>query len=175
MCGYPLNSPLDFRAPENYVFMPQWAMQSLGLRPFDRVRVDLVRLQVAASVQLRPHDAPAWQQLITDIGSRNDGGNASPAQLLEREINKFSALTAGTNISIQLELPSPMASNAGSSDRPTEARAMHTFQVVGVRGELSGDRVALRAVRVQDADVQVNIVIPAPPAPSPPTPLPPNP
>jgi hypothetical protein len=92
-----------------------------------------------------------------------DGGNTSPAQLLEKEINKYSALTAGTNISIQLQVPRA-GHSASSGDEPTApgpaAPAVYTFQVLGVRGELSGERVGLRAVRVQDADVQVDIVSP---------------
>jgi hypothetical protein len=134
--------------------MPRWAMASLGLRAFDRVQVSLVRLQVASFVQLRPRDAPAWQTLMQQISQTEK--NTSLTQLLEKEINKYSALTAGTNISIQLQVPHP--GNSASSE--STAAAIHTFEVVKLQGEVSGERVGLRAVRVQDADVQVDIALP---------------
>lgn len=34
----------DFRAPENYVFLPDWMMKALGLRPRDTVKLRHVKL-----------------------------------------------------------------------------------------------------------------------------------
>ena len=33
--------PLDFRAPSNFVFLPHWMFQALGLKPLDAVQVEL--------------------------------------------------------------------------------------------------------------------------------------
>eukprot|EP00922_Rhytidocystis_sp_ex-Travisia-forbesii_P042375 GHVS01063303.1.p1 GENE.GHVS01063303.1~~GHVS01063303.1.p1 ORF type:complete len:263 (-),score=23.54 GHVS01063303.1:65-853(-) len=48
-------SVLDFRAPENYVFIPPWMMTHLKLRARDVVQCDLVKLPEAVTLILRPH------------------------------------------------------------------------------------------------------------------------
>ncbi len=121
-------SPLDFRSPENYIFMPNWVMNHLKIKPYDVVSVSLVRIQLAGCVVLQP-TTRAWDNLIKQNG--ND-----PTSLLEREINKYSSLTTGSTISIEVD------------------REVYPFVVKDVKNELG---VSILGVRVQDSDVKVEI------------------
>ena len=47
-------SPLDFRSPENYVFLPKWLMDDLNLQSNDLVDVSLVRIKLAELVVFQP-------------------------------------------------------------------------------------------------------------------------
>lgn len=120
-------SPLDFRAPENYIFMPQWALRSLGLSPFDEVDVSFVRIKLAALVVLQPLSLE-WDALV------ESGRN--PRSVLEHEVNKYSSLTAGAVISIDVD---------GTT---------YSFFVKETQAE---GGVAVRGVRVQDSDIKVDI------------------
>jgi Ubiquitin fusion degradation protein UFD1 len=84
-----LAGPLDFRAPSLYIFLPDWMMRALGLRPRDVVQVDLVHTTPAGSLaKLRPHA----QRFATNI--------ANPQAVLETELRHYSSLTAGTTIAM---------------------------------------------------------------------------
>ena len=41
----PFPSNFDFRAPENYIFVPDWMMKALQLRPRDVVSLKYVKLE----------------------------------------------------------------------------------------------------------------------------------
>ena len=120
-------SPLDFRSPENYIFMPSWAMESLGLRPFDLVDVSFVRIKLAALVVLQPLNLE-WDTLLEQ--------GKDPKSILEHEINKYSSLTAGSTISIEY---------GGTT---------YSFFVQRTHAE---GGVAVHGVRIQDSDVKVDI------------------
>jgi hypothetical protein len=120
-------SPLDFRAPENYIFLPAWVMRSLGLRSFDLVDVSFVRIKLAALVVLQPLNLE-WDALV--LSGRN------PRAILEHEVNKYSSLTSGADISIEHE------------------GVRYLFHVKETRAE---GGVAVRGVRVQDSDIKVII------------------
>lgn len=120
-------SPLDFRSPENYIFMPSWAMESLGLRPFDLVDVSFVRIKLAALVVLQPLNLE-WDSLLEQ--------GKDPKSILEHEINKYSSLTAGSTISIEY---------GGTT---------YSFFVQRTHAE---GGVAVHGVRIQDSDVKVDI------------------
>ena len=47
-------SPLDFRSPENYIFIPKWLMKTLGLKPNDLVDISFVRINLAGLVVFQP-------------------------------------------------------------------------------------------------------------------------
>jgi len=120
-------SPLDFRAPENYIFLPQWLMSTLDLAPNDVVDVSFIRLKLAALVVLQPL-SESWDKLMEHT--------QSPKTVLEHEVNKYSSLTAGATIVIEfngVEFP---------------------LYVKETRAE---GGISVRAVRVQDADVRVDI------------------
>jgi hypothetical protein len=120
-------SPLDFRAPENYVFFPRWLMQSLGLESFDLVDVSFVRIKLAGLVVLAPQTL-AWDEMMSRHGNLKS--------VLEHEVNKYSALTAGATILIEVdgvELP------------------------LLVKETKAEGGVAVKGVRIQDSDVKVDI------------------
>lgn len=121
-------SPLDFRSPENYIFLPRWVMRSLDLSPFDTVDVSFVRIKLAALVVLQPLTL-AWDDLLLS-------SNASPQSVLEHEVNKYSSLTAGAIITIE------------------HKGVVYAFRVAETRAE---GGVAVRGIRVQDSDVKVDI------------------
>lgn len=121
-------SPLDFRSPENYIFLPRWLMVTLGLRANDLVDVSFVRIKLASLVVLQPLTLE-WDAMI-------EKGNRDPQTVLEHEVNKYSSLTAGSTIYIEvdgLELP---------------LLVKETFAEGGV---------SVKGVRVQDSDIKVDI------------------
>jgi hypothetical protein len=77
---------IDFRSPNNFVFLPKWMFKSLGLRPFDVVDVRLVtNTPPGSAVRLRPHTS----KFLT-IGNHQ--------AVLETELKHYSALTLGSTI-----------------------------------------------------------------------------
>lgn len=120
-------SPLDFRAPENYIFLPQWLMKSMGLQPNDLVDVSFVRIKLASLVTFQPLTAD-WDKLVSS--------SSNPRTVLEHEVNKYSSLTAGATIVIEFE------------------GVEYPLLVKETRAE---GGVAVRGVRVQDADIRVDI------------------
>ena len=75
-------SPLDFRSPENYIYLPQWLMQSLSLKSYDLVDVSFVRIKLAGLVVLQPQTL-AWDTMM----EKKDGNLKA---VLEHEVNKYS-------------------------------------------------------------------------------------
>ena len=120
-------SPLDFRSPENYIFMPQWLMRTLDLKANDLVDISFVRINLAGLVVFQPCSFE-WDDLME--------GNEDPKTILEHEVNKYSSLTAGSTIYIE------------------RRGVTYPLYVSETRSELG---VAVRGVRVQDSDVQVDI------------------
>jgi hypothetical protein len=121
-------SPLDFRAPENYVFMPSWLMKHLRINANDVVKVKFVRMKLASLVTLEPRTLQ-WDKLLKKI--RGD-----PKTLLEHEINKFSTLTTGSTIHIEIN------------------KQEYPFHVKSIKAE--GD-IDVNGARIQDSDVRVDI------------------
>lgn len=77
---------IDFRSPDNYVFLPRWMMQALALKPRDVVDVKLIQTVPAGSaVKLRPHASE-----FVNIGNHQ--------AVLETELKHYSALTRGSTI-----------------------------------------------------------------------------
>lgn len=120
-------SPLDFRSPENYIFLPKWLMNCLQLKSNDLVEVSFVRIKLASLVVLQPLTLE-WDSLIELHGD--------PKMLLEHEINKYSSITAGSTICIQIQ------------------GVEYPIYVKEVRAE---GGVSVKGVRVQDSDVKVDI------------------
>ena len=57
---------LDWQAPRNYVFVPQWMMRALRVRPREVVELTWVRLREAAQVHMKHeclHPVPPWGSL----------------------------------------------------------------------------------------------------------------
>ena len=108
--------------------MPQWMFEALQLSPGDTVNVSFLRLQMASLVVLQPVDSN-WDKLLELCGT-------DPTEVLEREINKYSSLTAGSTISIESQ---------GIQCR------FH------VKSTMTETGVAAYGVRVQDSDVRVEI------------------
>jgi hypothetical protein len=120
-------SPLDFRSPENYIFLPQWLMDALDLQPNDEVDVSFVRIKLATLITLQPLSLE-WDELIAQ------GHN--PKTVLEHEVNKYSSLTAGTVITIEFK------------------GIIYPLYVKEVRAE---GNLVVKGVRIQDSDVKVDI------------------
>jgi hypothetical protein len=121
-------SPLDFRSPENYIFLPKWLMNDLSLNPNDLVDISFVRIKLADLVVFQPL-SPQWDALMTREG-------VDPKALLEHEINKYSSLTAGSTISIEIR----------GVEYP-----LYVKKTVGEGG------IAVHGVRVQDSDIRTDI------------------
>jgi len=47
--------PVDFRAPENVVFLPEWMFRHLGAKPFDVLLVTQVKLRQGQKLSLKVH------------------------------------------------------------------------------------------------------------------------
>lgn len=133
---FPLEySPLDFRSPENYIFMPDWMMRSLRIEAQDRVLVRFVRIQLSTNVALQPLNK-TWDTVFMSRGDSTAKTPRDPTSVLEEQLNKYSALTSGTTIPLEIE---------GNE---------YYFLVNETRGETGA---AVYGVRVQDADVNVDI------------------
>lgn len=89
-------SPLDFRSPENYIFLPNWLMNDLNLEPSDLVDISFIRMRLADLVVIQPLTA-SWDSLVKKFGE------GDLKLRLEQELNKYSTLTAGSTISIEVD------------------------------------------------------------------------
>lgn len=78
-------SPLGFNAAENFIFVPDWMMEALDMRPFDVAEIRCVKLKMASSVSLQPH-SPKFANI------------ANQQSVLENELRHYSALTTGTTV-----------------------------------------------------------------------------
>lgn len=115
-------------------------MQSLGVQAQDRVLISFVRLQLPTKVVLQPLNK-TWDTIFVNNTKRTGGEGGARLEkdvtrVLERQLNKFSALTARSVISLDIE--------------GTE----YSFLVKETKGETG---VSVYGVRVQDADVTVEI------------------
>lgn len=82
-----VGGPLDFRAPQCYIFLPWWMMRALGLRPRDIVEVELCETVAPGSLaKLRPHSSSFAREI------------ANPQAVLETELRHYSSLTQGSTI-----------------------------------------------------------------------------
>jgi cell division protein FtsB len=82
-----VGSVLDYRAPDNYIFLPWWMMRALGLQPRDIVDVKLTTTIPPGSLaKLRPHSSSFAEEI------------ANPQAVLETELRHYSCLTKGSTI-----------------------------------------------------------------------------
>jgi hypothetical protein len=89
-------STLDYRAPENYIFLPQWMMRSLNATNYDLLDIKfLSQLPSVSSVILQPW-SPKWKQLHQFYDS-NDLNS-----ILEKELERYSTLTCQTTIPLSI-------------------------------------------------------------------------
>ena len=120
-------SPLDFRSPENYIFLPKWLMDTLALKSYDLVDISFIRIKLAGLVVLEPQTL-AWDAMMEK--------NKNLKTVLEHEVNKYSSLTAGTTIVIEVD-------------------GIELLLLVKETRDEGG--VAVKGVRIQDSDVKVDI------------------
>jgi len=120
-------SPLDFRSPENYIFLPKWLMHDLDLAPNDQVDISFVRIKSASLVVFQPLSED-WDDLLQTVDD--------PKVLLEHEINKYSSLTAGSTIYIEIK----------GKEYP-----------IYVKETIAEGGVSVKAVCVQDSDIRTDI------------------
>lgn len=120
-------SPLDFRSPENYIFLPKWLMHDLDLAPNDQVDISFVRIKSASLVVFQPLSVE-WDDLLKNVDD--------PKVLLEHEINKYSSLTAGSTIYIEIQ----------GKEYP-----------IFVKETIAEGGVSVKAVCVQDSDIRTDI------------------
>ena len=140
-----LTSPLDFRAPSNYIFLPMWMFRSLGLRPGEIVLAGLAKqVDDGGKVTLRPLTFKESEAEGSEYNSPIEVGLgsdflkiASPTAVLETSLKHYSTLTAATVISLVY------------NDK------RYYFEVVETRDKRG--RV-VEAVKVQDCDVQVEFI-----------------
>lgn len=120
-------SPLDFRSPENYIYLPQWVMKNLNIQVNDVVEVSFIRIKLASLVTLVPLSIE-WDDLIKT--------GQDPINILEHEVNKYSSLTSGSTIGIM------------------HKNIEYRFYVKETKAE---GGIAVKGVRVQDSDIKVDI------------------
>jgi ubiquitin fusion degradation protein 1 len=121
-------STLDFRSPENYIFVPRWVMETLDLDRYDQVDVKFVRMKPASLVTLQPLSSN-WFSFVEKYAS-------AVTSILENEINKYSTLTAGSIIAIKYK---------------------DVKYVLRVNKTTSEGDVSVWGVRIQDSDVKIEI------------------
>jgi hypothetical protein len=89
-------STLDYRAPENYIFLPNWMMSSLNVTNYDLIDLKFIsQLPSVSSVILQPL-SPKWKELHRFYDS-NDLNS-----ILEKELERYSTLTSQTTIPISV-------------------------------------------------------------------------
>jgi ubiquitin fusion degradation protein 1 len=138
-------SPMDFRSPENYIFLPKWLMNDLNIETNDLVDISLVRIKLADLVVLQPVTKD-WDSVVIAGNEEREEKKGSKQSttvtandaksLLEREINKYSSLTAGTTVYIKInnvELP------------------------IYVKETYAEGGISVHGVRVQDSDIKTDI------------------
>jgi len=81
-------SILDFRAPDNFIFIPDWMMKSLRLRPRDVVRMRHLVLPQGGLVKFQPHSSDFLKL-------------SNHQAIMENELKHYSCLTTGTTISFK--------------------------------------------------------------------------
>lgn len=127
-----VGSPLDFRAPPNYIFVPAWMMRALGVQPRDVVQVDLCRddspyaVPKGTMAKLRPHSS-AFTKTISNTQA-----------VLETELRHYASLTTGTTIAFDFN------------------NVRYWFDVVELRGAPRGEKVPY--VKVQDSDLATDFM-----------------
>lgn len=121
-------SPLDFRAPENYIFLPQWLMHDMQLEAFDLVEISMLKIRLASLVKLQPLSLE-WDDLIKE-------SSVDPQVLLEQELNKYASLTFGSTITLSIN-----------------QREYKFF----VNETIAENGVPVMGVRIQDSDVRTDI------------------
>lgn len=122
-------SPLDFRAPENFIFLPKWLMNDLNLEPSDLVDISFIRMRLADMVVIQPMTA-SWDKLLKKLGETN------LRLRLETELNKYSSLTAGSTVYIEID----------GVEYP-----------LFVKKTLAEGGLSVDGVRVQDSDLKTDI------------------
>ena len=125
-------SALDFRAPENYIFIPPWMMRSLGLKSYDIVDLKFLKLHGVSGVTLQPLTRD-WVGVMREVGDLAQG-------MLEQEINRFSTLTAGTTIAVTIK-----------------GRELPLYVKETKSTGLGGREIAVGGVCIQDSDMRTVI------------------
>jgi len=80
-------SPLDFRAPENFLFCPLWMLRQLRVLPYDVCFLTWVKLSDGVTISLQPHQ-DAFLKL------------SNPRSVLEEELKWYSSATRSSTISL---------------------------------------------------------------------------
>jgi ubiquitin fusion degradation protein 1 len=109
-------SALDFRAPDNYIYVPAWVMNSLGLKSFDVVNLRFVRLKGVSRVTLQPQSI-RWNSLssLPEVST-----------LLEKELSRYSALTVGSVIQVKINNEEhPLLIKEALCDRGVKVEAVY--------------------------------------------------
>ncbi|GMH53307.1 hypothetical protein TL16_g01422 [Triparma laevis f. inornata] len=100
-----LCSPLDFRSPDNYVFLPPWAFRTLGLRPGEPVRCHLeTNVPKGGRIKLRPLTFKNSKTCDdgTPVGTAKEFMGISNHQaVLETELKHYSTLSSGSVVSFK--------------------------------------------------------------------------
>ncbi|KAF8821075.1 ubiquitin fusion degradation protein UFD1AP [Cardiosporidium cionae] len=118
-------SVLDFRSPENFIFVPPWMMQTLKLRlvwenrPRDIVRCQYTKLPEGSQISLRPHSKSFFS-----IKNYQD--------FLEKELRHYSCVTRGSTITLFHD---------------------HHIYLMDIVNASSDGKNSLEAVSIQDCDV----------------------
>lgn len=81
-------SILDYAAPENYIFAPDWMLKALRLRPRDVVEVRLAALPKGGLIKLRPHSSDFLKL-------------SNHQAVMETELKHYSCLTEGATVKIK--------------------------------------------------------------------------
>jgi len=124
-------SPIDFRAPENYLFVPLWMFRHLGLEPFDLVLLTQVRLVEGVSLQLRPNKAFSLL--------------AQPRVVLESELKYYSSAILGSTIHIKFQ--NELYDLKVEDCLGNTAASTHAFEPA-----------RCHAISLQDADVELGLL-----------------
>ncbi|GMH90653.1 hypothetical protein TrVE_jg5960 [Triparma verrucosa] len=139
-----LCSPLDFRSPSNYVFLPPWCFRALGLRPGEVVRCHLeTTIPKGGRIKLRP--LTFKNEIESEDGCRVGTAKEfmsidNHQAVLETELKHYSTLTSGSVVSFKF------------------GDARYFFKVEETREGKKGERKVKDGVKVMDCDVIVEFL-----------------
>ena len=147
-------SSLDFRAPENYIFVPQWIMKALNLSNFDLIDLRYLPLKSISSItlQLQEEDEEEEEEEKDERGveeekevikSNNKWSNLLKSYqeedlqgLLERELSYYSTITKKTSIPLFIK---------------------NKIYYIYIKDCSDINEVNVEAGRIQDRDINVQI------------------
>ena len=161
-------SILNFHAPANYIYIPQWLMDSMGIGVGTVVELKYVNLQTVSKLKLKlKKDSSTGSSGSNNSGSEIFGDTSTPTpealQLqLEANLNKYATLTQGTIIPITNTSSSSSSTSKGNGNGDNNTISNtdmdHDIQLYEVVELRNSQDQPISSGLIQDNDVTLTIV-----------------